>query len=406
MGSIEDFKYLVNYLHSHKISVILDWIPAHFCTDDYALTKFDGTNQFEPSGFGAFFSMRYAVVSNWGTKPFDYTKPEVRDFLYSSAAYWLKEMHIDGLRVDAVQIMLQSENKRSAKLFLRSLNDFIHKEHPGVLTMAEDYSGALKTTKATTAGGLGFDYKWNTNWAKHILDYLAVIPKMRPFYYNRLLQAIVGDLFHKMILAISHDEILHGPLIDLTPELTEAGKCANMRVLYSLMATLPGKKLLFMGSDIGSDSDWNSLVATSKGVYDRPVSVERKKILSAISALNTLYKNHSALYKHDDNAHDLEWIENNDPEGCFIAFRRSDETPQAIACFHNFSVDLPKRYKVTQVNLQSVKEVFNSDRQEYGGTGKSLNLSIEAEVDAAGFITNYYVIVPPLSTVVIQEERL
>ena len=404
MGSIEDFKYLVSYLHKNNIAIILDWVPGHFCIDDFALSKFDGTNQFEPSKVAAFFSLRHAFTHMWGTEPFDYKKKAVRDFLYSSAAYWLKEMHIDGLRVDAVRMILGSEDSRSAKVFLRTLNDVVHTEFPGTVTIAEDYSGSLKITKATSAGGFGFDFKWNTNWTKHIIDYLSVHPKKREYYYSKLIQGIEGDLFHKMVLAISHDEILKSPLIDISPDLTSSQKYANLRALFGLMMCLPGKKLFFMGSEIGSDADWNSLVGVGKGVMDTKMTQEQKKMQHTVQKLHELYKSSEAFWQHDDNAYDLTWIEKNDPESSFIAYRRESDD-ESFACFHNFSLDRPKEYEVDAVSMDSFIEVFNSNKVEFGGDGNYQNMAISVIRNSEGAPVKYRVIVPPLSTVVIKETK-
>jgi len=403
MGSLDDFKCMVDYLHRHNIGVILDWIPAHFCIDDYALSKFDGTNQFEPSKIAALFSLRSIMTHFWSTRPFDYRKPHVRDFLVSSASYWIKEMHIDGLRVDAVRAILSSEHPQSSKLFLRTLNEYIHKEFDGVITIAEDYSGSFKVTKAVSLGGLGFDLKWNINWTKHILDYIAIHPSKRKNYYNRLIQAIQGDLYHKMVMGISHDEILKKPLFDVTEGLTEKEQYANLRSLYSLMMCLPGKKLLFMGSELGSASDWKALVHAQKGLLDAEITQERVLLLQTVSALNALYKNNKAFWLHDDNAHDLEWIEKNDPEASFIAYRRVAEGQDSFACFHNFSHDRSKVYQVVLKGNCMVDEVFNSNALDFGGDGTHQNREITRHYDAEKNMTTYRIQVAPLSCVVMRE---
>ena len=409
MGSVEDFKFMVDYLHKNDIGVVLDWVPNHFALDDYALTKFDGTNQFEPSKIAALFSLRGLFMLQWGANPFNLRKKATRNFLISSAAYWLKEMHIDGLRVDAIRPLLNSEHPSSSRKFLRELNDTIHKEFRGAITIAEDYSGSLQATKATSLGGYGFDLKWNVGWAKNIMDYMKVAPKERPMYYNRLIQAIEGDTFHKMVMAISHDEIGKTPLIDMTPGLTEKQKCANMRALFSLQMCLPGKKLFFMGSELGSSMPWLQMLGQHKGLLDNETSTDREKIQTTIQALSELYKNNPALFQKDDNAHNLEWIEKKDQESSFIAYRRVLDDKRAFACYHNFSVTEPKKYELVvpkeHVGISQLAEVFTSNALEFGGDGNYSNAKIETQVDNDGRVTKYTIWVPPLSAVVIEEKK-
>ncbi len=409
MGSVEDFKFMVNLLHQNNIGVVLDWVPNHFALDDYALTKFDGTNQFEPSKIAALFSLRGLFMLKWGAKPFNFRKKSVRDFLISSAAYWIKEMHIDGLRVDAVRPILTSEHPSSARKFLRQFNEVIHKEFPGVLSIAEDYSGSLEATKATSVGGYGFDLKWNTNWSKNIMDYLKIAPKDRSMYYNRLIQAIEGDAHHKMIMAISHDEIGRSPLIDMTPGLTESEKCANLRALFSLQMCLPGKKLFFMGSEIGSSVEWAQILGRRQGLLNQDISEDRKKIQTTIEALSKLYKEHPGLWKKDSNARDLEWIEKKDPKNSFVAYRRQLDSANTFACFHNFSATTPKKYEIVIPphldGMTNISQMFNSNAIEFGGDGNHNNNSIQVEKDSNGHITKYTIWVAPLSAVVVKETQ-
>lgn len=410
LGSVEDFKYFVDYLHQSSIGIILDWVPAHFAVDDYALTSFDGTNQFEASKISMLFSMRFIFMSRWGTHAFSYKKQHVRDFLISSAIYWLKEMHIDGLRVDAVEMILRSEDAKTAHNFLRSFNDIVHTQFPGALTFAEDYSGALQITEVTSRNGYGFDYKWNVNWTNHIFNYLHVTPEERPMHYNRLIQAIDGDASHKMVYAISHDEIGRKPLITHTPGLTEGQKYANVRLLFALQMSLPGKKLSFMGSQTGSPFEWAQLVgARQGGLLDPELTQAQQQLQTTVTELNALYKATPGLLEGDSNAKDLEWIEKDAPDDSFVAFRRKSGKNEKFAYFHNFSVNKPKTYRVVlqpealQINV--LTELFNSNEERFGGDGTCKNTKIALAIDTNKTVS-YTVHVAPLSSVVICESTL
>lgn len=358
MGSPEDFKYLVDKLHQNNIGVYLDWIPAHFAKDPYALSKFDGSNQYQPSKWALLFSLRN-IAFRWGTHFFDFSKKPVRNFLTSSAAFWLKEMHIDGLRVDAVRSILLSEKAADSQRFLRDLNAVVHREFPGVMMIAEDYSGTIKTTQATAVGGLGFDQKWNIGWMKHSMDYFSKKPKDRPEYYHKIITAIDGDTFHKMILAISHDEVTKemGSLFEKNPNLTIEEKLANLRAFFSFIMSVPGKKLMFMGSEIGIEKGWNDFIDQEKGVLDSSIREKEEKSKKAISRLNAIYKGYKPFWQHDNNGHDLIWIEKNDPQKLIHAYRRISDEGGSIACLHNFSDTDVKEFEVMFKNEELLDDL-------------------------------------------------
>lgn len=358
MGTPEDFKYLVDTLHKNQIAVYLDWIPAHFAIDKYALSNFDGSNQYQPSKFALLFSLRN-LAFRWGTQFFDFGKKPVRDFLTSSAAYWLKEMHLDGLRVDAIRCILLSEDANSSRRFLRDLNATVHRDFPGVMMMAEDYSGALETTKSMTIGGLGFDQKWNIGWMKHSLEYFSEDPKDRLASYNKIIAAIDGDTFHKMILAISHDEVTKKmkALIEKNSDLTLEEKFANLRAFYGYLMSVPGKKLMFMGTDSGLSKGWDDFIGEDKGVMQEAISGNAEKSLGAFQYLNTIYKTYKPFWQHDDNANDLIWIEKNDPEKRVHAYRRTSDEGESIACLHNFSDTEVQEFVVMLENKEILKEL-------------------------------------------------
>jgi alpha-1,4-glucan:alpha-1,4-glucan 6-glycosyltransferase len=358
MGTPKDFKYLVDTLHKNQIGVYLDWIPSHFAVDKYALSNFDGSNQYQPSKMALLFSLRN-IAFRWGVYFFDFKKKIVRDFLTSSAAYWLKEMHIDGLRVDAVRSILLSEDAKSSRRFLRDLNAVVHRDFPGVMMMAEDYSGASETTKSMAVQGLGFDQKWNIGWMKHSLEYFAENPKDRLASYDKIITAIGADTSHKMILAISHDEVTKKmkALIEKNSNLTLEEKFANLRAFFGYFMSVPGKKLMFMGSDIGLSKAWDDFIGTNEGVMQTKLSENAKKSLDAFQRLNKIYKTYEPFWQHDDNANDLTWIEKNDPEKRIHAYRRTSDNGKSIACLHNFSDNEVQEFVVMLENKEILKEL-------------------------------------------------
>lgn len=409
MGSIDDFKYLVDHLHKHQIGVILDWVPAHFATDSYGLGSFDGKDQYGPPKKSILEALRGLISGphfNWGTQFFNFKKKSVREFLISSAAYWIKEMHIDALRVDAVEAILKDGTKES-KLFLKDLNAVVHHHFPGAMTIAEDYSGSQGTTKSTAVEGLGFDMKWHIGWMQHTFNYFTKPLSQRPSHYRELIKAIENDSFHRQVMAMSHDQLNIGAksLIGKTPNLGNKEKFANLRAMISFMMCLPGKKLLFMGGEIGSSEDWTGLIGKERGLMDsqKLEGEQAAKTMATIRALHTLYKEHKALWEQDANGNDKEWIERSDPACQIIAYRRTSRDGQSLACLHNFSgaareyvVALPEKRAA-----EKITEVLNTDDPLFGGEGR-LNPQIVPIRDKKGAVS-YKVTVPPLSTVVIKE---
>ncbi|CRX38012.1 alpha-amylase family glycosyl hydrolase [Estrella lausannensis] len=358
MGSSDDFKFLVDHLHSNNIGVILDWIPAHFCRDSFGLAHLDGSNQYQPCGLSAFFAAR-TWLYQWGTYFFDFRKQNVRNFLYSSAMYWIKEMHIDGLRVDAVKSILLSENGNEGAKFFKNLNTQIHREFPHVMTIAEDYSSRIDTTSSPAVGGLGFDFKWNIGWKNHVLDYFSLAPHDRKKSYKTITKAVDSDKFHKMILAISHDDLQKSAkaLIAKTPDLSNEDKYSNLRAFFGLLTGMPGKKLMFTGSEIGSDKAFDTLFDQENGLFDHAPSEIEEKNLLCLQKLNKIYKSERSLWESDDNGHDLVWIENDDPERRIHAYRRVSEKGGSVACIHNFSKEKAKNFFVPLQSKEIEKEL-------------------------------------------------
>lgn len=415
MGSPDDFKYMVDYLHQNKIGVILDWIPAHFSKDSFGLGKFDSSNQYEVSGFSIIDILRY-IFFNWGTKFFTFDKKPVREFLISSAAFWLKEMHIDGLRVDAVKAIIVGGNQAN-RLFLKDLNAVVHQQFPGTFTIAEDYSGATEMTQTVAMGGLGFDLKWHIGWKDSFLSYFSKPPSQRSDSYHQLVQAVESDNFNRQVMAISHDEIkdtLTG-WIETTPGLSDTEKYANLRSMIGFMMTLPGKKLMFMGSEIGSSQDWTKLLHTDakKGLMETEKMQEKsaQETMAAVQAFNKLYKENKALWEKDVNAYDLDWIVKNDPAKSLLAYRRYSSEGQSFACLHNFNPKESKEHFIPftkefsqdcEKGLCPLVEVMNTDATQFGGSGR-INEKIKIARDWRGTPIGYHVAVPPLSTIIIKE---
>ena len=405
-GSKDDFKKFVDILHENGISIILDWIPAHFAKDEHSFGQFDGTAQYEVPASDLTFSSR-RVLYDWGTYFFDYSKKAAREFLLSSAYFWLDEMHVDGLRVDAVACMLDNEKPESSRLFMRQLNNMVHKKFPGVISIAEDYSGNTKTTSNHSIEGLGFDLKCNIGWKQHTLKYFSRQIEDRPKHYQELVNAIEEDCFHKMILTFSHDEVGDKPLFKKLKCKEPETRYANVRSLLSYMTCCPGKKLNFMGNELGCEIP----LENHRGRWDKGFigktnlqNPEKQQLFAMVSTLNDLYKTHSAFWKHDDSGHDISWIEKNDPKGRILAYRRHGANGEKLACFHNFAGTDPIEYQVPLSHFDPdhlPMEIFSSDKKEFGGSGIQ-NDKIQL-VYKDGKPDAYKVIVPPLSTIIIQE---
>jgi 1,4-alpha-glucan branching enzyme len=406
LGSVEDFKYLINKLHEHKIGVILDWIPAHFANDDYALTQFDGSNQFQSSAWSMLGSRRLIRKWDWGTEMFDYSKKDVREFLISSAAYWLQEMHLDALRVDAVQCMLESENSAAAKLFIRDLNHVVHEQCSGAITIAEDYSGDTTVCQHPHSKGLGFDQKWNIGWMRQTLAYFSVDPKKRKKKYGQLIDAVEGDTFHKMVLALSHDEVKKGKLalMNQTKGMDETERDANLRAMLSFMFCVPGKKLNFMGNEIAVKHSWEKYIGKGEIGYldeESPKEDEQSPRKEMMHELNLFYRQTPAFWEKDDNGLDIEWIEKNDRDKSLLAYRRMSQTGESFACFHNFAGIETVTYRVPFGREDRAPiVVFNSNDLRFGGSGAG---SVNIVVDEESGNLFYEVKVAPLTTLIVHE---
>lgn len=403
LGSVEDFKYMVDFLHKRNIGVILDWVPAHFSIHDSV-----PSDDFKASGVKYRFGARH-IRYRFGSYHFDFTKQHVRDFMTSSAYYWAKEMHIDGLRVDCVPSLLESEEKEPTDLFLRDVNAVLHDKCRGVLSVAEDYSGDIRVTFPYYKEGFNFDMKWDVNWMKTTPNFFRSTVEARKSNYEQIQNTIMGDLLHRQVVYLSHDEAnLPNGWVGNFDHLTDMNqKEANMRIFWSLMMSTPGKKLNFMGNDWGSDSAWCDMVGKTVGLQNNlNISNKRhRQLLAMISELHCLYKSNKPLYERDDNGNDIEWIE--DPNKQIHAFRRQSYDGTSFACIHNFLdkpvddfvVTIPKSKKTRL----APKEIFNSDSVGFGGEGRKNNpISVTETAEAV----QYTVSLPPFTSIIISEGKV
>lgn len=376
-GTPEDFCFLVDTLHQNGFGVILDWVPAHFPKDAFALAKFDGTHLYEHA------DPRQGEHQDWGTLIFNYGRPEVRSFLIGSALAWCERFHIDGLRVDAVASMLYLDYSRShdqwvpnqyggrenieAIEFLRAANNAVHEQFPGVLMIAEESTAWDGVTKPTQEGGLGFDLKWNMGWMHDTLEYFQKDPIYRKWHQGDLTFGAIYQHTERFALTFSHDEVVHGKgsmLLKMGAEHIPE-KAQQLRALYAWMWGWPGKKTLFMGSDFGQSSEW---------AYDRSLDwhllqyEDHSGIQRLVSELNSLYRHHPALGKLDFRFDSFQWINHSDHDSCVLSFVRLDpDTKQSVLVIGNFAPIQRDHYRVGVPHAGVWRESINTASQEFGG---------------------------------------
>jgi 1,4-alpha-glucan branching enzyme len=376
-GTPDDFVYFVDTLHQRGYGVILDWVPAHFPNDSHGLGYFDGTHLYEHS------DPRLGEHRDWGTKIFNYGRPEVRNFLLGNALFWLDRYHLDGLRVDAVASMLYLDYSRKAGEwvpnvfggnenleaidFIKRLNELCHQEHPGVLTSAEESTSWSGVSRPTYLGGLGFSLKWNMGWMNDTLRFLAKDPVYRKYEHGALTFSMIYAFTENFILPLSHDEVVHGKgsLLDKMPgDLWQ--KFANLRLLYGYMYGHPGKKLLFMGNEIAQWREWTHDESLDWHLLGWP---DHQGILRLVCDLNLLYRSQPALHEVDFEWQGYEWLELHDWENSVIAFLRRATNPEdAIVVVCNFTPVVRENYRIGIPRGGYYREIFNSDSEIYGGS--------------------------------------
>ena len=362
-GTPEDFMYFVNYFHKNNLGVILDWVPGHFCKDAHGLYRFDGSACYE-------YEDQNLGENEWGTANFNVARNEVRSFLVSNLYFWIREFHIDGVRMDAISNMLYhkdgvSENRASIE-FLQYLNQSLHENHPDIMLVAEDSSAWPLVTKYQADGGLGFDFKWNMGWMNDTLKYIEQDPFFRKSHHGKLTFSFMYAFSENFILPLSHDEIVHGKnaILNKMPGYYE-DKLAHVKNLYSYQMAHPGKKLNFMGNEFVQGLEWRyyeqlewQLLKDNKGSKD---------IQKYVKALNTLYLEEKALWHDGQNA--FEWIEHeNIDENMLIFLRKNPDTDDFIIAVFNFSGKDHDKYPVG-VNLEGEYEcILDSNEKRFGGS--------------------------------------
>ena len=400
-GSPDEFKFLVDALHNAGIGVILDWVPAHFPKDEWALAKFDGTALYEHA------DPRLGEHPDWGTLIFNFGRNEVRNFLVASALYWLTEYHIDGLRVDAVASMLYLDYSREEGQWLPNVNggrenleavqllqeatSTAYRTHPGIMMIAEESTAWPGVSRPVHLGGLGFSMKWNMGWMHDTLQYLSHEPIHRVYHHNEITFSILYAWSENFMLPLSHDEVVHGKgqLVNKFPG-DRWQKLATLRALYGFMWAHPGKKLLFMGSEFAQNDEWNESAGLQWYLTE---FAEHQGIQKTIAELNAIYKSTAALWEKDTNPEGFTWLVGNDGASNVVAFARWDDYASALVSVTNFSPVPHENYQLPFPNAGIWREVLNTDDAAFGGSG----VSNEPVIVGASQIAS--VRIPPLATV-------
>ncbi|MGK5739545.1 1,4-alpha-glucan branching protein GlgB [Micromonospora sp. URMC 103] len=404
-GDPDDFRYLVDRLHAAGIGVILDWVPAHFPRDEWALARFDGTPLYEHP------DPRRGEHPDWGTYVFDFGRREVRNFLVANALYWLEEFHVDGLRVDAVASMLYLDYSRpegqwapnqyggrenlEAIAFLQEVNATVYKHHPGVVMVAEESTAWPGVTRPTSAGGLGFGFKWNMGWMHDTLLYTSKDPIYRQHHHHQLTFSLAYAWSENYVLPISHDEVVHGKgsLAGKMPGDTWQ-RLANVRALLGYMWAHPGKQLLFMGCELADDREWSEERGLDWYLLHDP---GRAGVQRLVGDLNRVYRDTPALWAQDTEPAGFRWIAGDDVANNTVSFVRIAPDGSTVVCVANFSA-LPLRdYRIGLPAGGTWREVLNTDAHHYGGSGVGNLGEVHAEdVPWHGMVASAALQVPPL----------
>lgn len=416
-GTPDDFQYLVNALHEAGIGVIVDWVPAHFPSDAWCLAKFDGTALYEHE------DPRQGAHQDWGTLIFNFGRNEVKNFLMANALFWCERYHIDGLRVDAVASMLYLDYSRKAGEwvpnkyggrenldavdFLRSVNDIVHTTYPGVLTIAEESTAWPLVTRPPYLGGLGFSIKWNMGWMHDTLKYFQLDPIYRKFHHNDLTFAMLYHHNENFLLPISHDEVVHGKgsLIRKMPG-DDWRQFANLRTLLGYQWLFPGKKLLFMGCEIGQRSEWNPDASIDWFLLE--MGPYHKGLQAFVADLNRLYIDEPALWQRDYHLDGFFWVDCADHEHSILSFVRQSQDGASMVLVVLNLTPLPRtKYRVGLPKAGFWREILNSDSELYAGSNMGNMGGISSEDYAvqgqpySGLLT-----LPPLSVSAFRLERL
>lgn len=412
-GTPNEFMYLVDLCHQNDIGVILDWVPAHFPSDAHSLARFDGTALYEHE------DPRQGAHSEWGTLVFNYGRKEVSNFLIANALFWFDKYHIDGLRVDAVASMLYLDYSRregewipncyggreniDAIEFLRHLNSIIYDHYPNVMMIAEESTSFFGVSKPADDGGLGFGFKWNMGWMNDTLNYISKDPLYRKYHHNALTFSLYYAFSENFILAISHDEVVHGKGSLLTKMPGDQWQqFANLRLFFLLQWCHPGKKLTFMGNEFGQWSEWYCKRSLD---WHLPEQEDlHNQLLDFVRALNQIYRENPSLWEVDFTNEGFKWLDFHDRDNSVIGFARYgfDHTDHLV-CVFNFTPQTLSDYRMGVPAEVSYEEIFNSDLHSYGGSNV-LNINqINAVPEPFGFASNHIEInLPPLGGVVLR----
>ncbi|TQN30839.1 1,4-alpha-glucan branching enzyme [Haloactinospora alba] len=409
-GSPDDFRFLVDELHQAGIGVLLDWVPAHFPADGWALARFDGSPTYEHP------DPRRGQHPDWGTLIFDYGRTEVRNFLVANALFWLEEFHIDGLRVDAVASMLYLDYSREsgdwapnaeggrenldALAFLRELTSAAYRRNPGITMIAEESTAWPGVTRSTDAGGLGFGFKWNMGWMHDTLTYLRREPVHRQYHHNEATFSMVYAYSENYLLPLSHDEVVHGKgsLVEKMPG-DEWQRFAGLRSLLGYMWAHPGKQLLFMGSEFGHGDEWSHEAGVQWWLLEY---AHHAGLRDLVAQLNRVYLATPALWSRDNEPEGFTWIDGGDASGNTLSFLRHGDDGSVLACLVNFSPAVHTERRVGLPHVGAWREVLNTDTAAYAGSG--VTTGAEGRVHAAavpdhGQPASATVTFPPLATV-------
>ena len=413
-GTPDDFMFLVDCLHKAGIGVLMDWVPAHFPKDAHGLGYFDGTALYEHE------NPLKGEQRDWGTLIFNYGRNEVANFLISNALFWLDKYHIDGLRVDAVASMLYLDYSRKkgewipnqfggnenleAVAFVKRFNEIVHSQHPGVLTIAEESTAWPAVSHPTYLGGLGFSMKWNMGWMNDILRYFSLDPIFRKFHQNDLTFALLYAFTENFILVLSHDEVVYGKrsLLDKMPG-DPWQKFANLRLLYTYMYAQPGKKLTFMGGEIGQWWEWNSNTSLDWHLLQHE---PHRRLQAFVKDLNRLYRKEASMHEKDFHHEGFEWIDFSDYERSVVSFiRRAKKSEDFLVFVFNLTPVPRHNYRVGVPDSRFYREVLNSDSEIYGGSNVGSQGGRYAEgVSWHGRPYSLVLDLPPLGGLVLKPE--
>ena len=415
-GGPHDLMYLIDTLHQRGIGVILDWVPAHFPRDGHGLGFFDGTHLYEHA------SVQRGLHPQWDTFIFNYGRVEVRNFLVSSALFWIDRYHVDGLRVDAVASMLYLDYGRNAGEwipnryggrenveaidFIRLLNDRVHAEYPGVPVMAEESTSWPMVTRPTAVGGLGFDFKWNMGWMHDMLAYMSLDPVYRRYHHNQITFSLMYAYSERFVLPFSHDEVVHLKKSMLSKMPGDVwGMFANLRALYGYMFGHPGKKLMFMGDEVGQWREWNHDISLDWHLTNHSMHAGLQRW---VRDLNAVYRREPAFYERDDSPDGFEWIDCSDHEGNVVSFVRRAADPNDMLLFVCNFAAVPRSGYGIGAPVEGVwEEILNSDAWVYGGGGMGNFGAVETLPNPLhGRPYSLSLTLPPLSVVAFRAPRI